>query len=70
LNFKNIFEIVAGYKSIDYAYVMFMLKLKIDIGYAPDFGVGDNFTIIFIIVIQLIFDISSKLKESSSNVSI
>jgi hypothetical protein len=33
-----------GYKSIDYAFVMFMLKLKmgIDIGYATDFGVGDN----------------------------
>ncbi|MBT4904073.1 MAG: hypothetical protein HON57_02695, partial [Flavobacteriaceae bacterium] len=30
--------------SIDYSYVMFMLKLKmgIDIGYATDFGVGDN----------------------------
>ena len=43
-NFKNIFEIGMGYKSIDYAYVMFMLKLKmgIDIGCATDFGVGDN----------------------------
>jgi len=43
-NFKNIFEIGMGYKSIDYAFVMFMLKLKmgIDIGYATDFGVGDN----------------------------
>ena len=27
-NFKNIFEIGMGYKSIDYAHVMFMLKLK------------------------------------------
>ncbi|MDA9184429.1 PorP/SprF family type IX secretion system membrane protein [Flavobacteriaceae bacterium] len=44
LNFKNIFEIGMGYKSIDYAFVMFMLKLKmgIDIGYATDFGVGNN----------------------------
>jgi len=43
-NFKNIFEIGMGYKSIDYAYVMIMLKLKmgIDIGYATDFGVGGN----------------------------
>ncbi|MDG1057924.1 MAG: PorP/SprF family type IX secretion system membrane protein [Flavobacteriaceae bacterium] len=43
-SFKNIFEIGMGYKSIDYSYVMFMLKLKmgIDIGYATDFGVGDN----------------------------
>jgi len=43
-NFKNIFEIGMGYKSIDYAYVMIMLKLKmgIDIGYATDFGVGNN----------------------------
>jgi len=43
-NFKNTFEIGMGYKSIDYAYVMFMLKLKmgIDIGYATDFGVGNN----------------------------
>jgi len=43
-SFKNVFEIGMGYKSIDYSYVMFMLKLKmgIDIGYATDFGVGDN----------------------------
>jgi hypothetical protein len=43
-SFKNVFEIGMGYKNIDYSYVMFMLKLKmgIDIGYATDFGVGDN----------------------------
>jgi type IX secretion system PorP/SprF family membrane protein len=43
-NFKNIFEIGMGYKSIDYAFIMVLLKLKmgIDIGYATDFGVGDN----------------------------
>jgi len=43
-NFKNIFEIGMGYKNIDYAFVMIMLKLKmgIDIGYDTDFGVGDN----------------------------
>lgn len=46
-SFKNVFEIGIGYKSIDYAFVMFMLKLKmgIDIGYATDFGVGDNINI-------------------------
>ena len=42
--YKNFFEFGGGYKSIGYAYLMGMVKLKmgIDIGYATDFGTGNT----------------------------
>ena len=44
LDYKNFFEFGGGYKSIGYAYLMGMVKLKmgIDIGYATDFGAGNT----------------------------
>ncbi|MDA9244972.1 PorP/SprF family type IX secretion system membrane protein [Flavobacteriaceae bacterium] len=43
-NYNDIFELGGGYKTTDYIYIMALLKLKIgiDIGYATDFGVGNN----------------------------
>ncbi|MDB2701977.1 PorP/SprF family type IX secretion system membrane protein [Flavobacteriaceae bacterium] len=43
-SYNNIFELGGGYKTTDYIYIMALLKLKIgiDVGYATDFGIGNN----------------------------
>ena len=43
-SYNNIFELGGGYKTTDYIYLMALLKLKIgiDVGYATDFGIGNN----------------------------